>query len=348
MKAKTAILSLSHAAVDLACAALVFGRLLTGEVWLNVILYNAFAFLMQLPMGIIADRLDRNLLFAAAGCALIALAYPIAALTALAPALFAPLAAIVAGIGNGAFHVGGGIEILNGSRGKAGALGVFVSPGAIGLYIGTFFAEKLWEKPWLVPAAMVVTGLALACISFKNSRFISQNAEFDTSLERGGIIPLAALFLVVVLRAFMGTTNAFSAGDALSALPAFAAGLVPVLCLALGKAAGGFVSDAIGAKRASAISLGLCAALLLIPGPAYLKLAALFLFNMTMPITLFASARLLKGAKGTAFGLLTAALFLGSVPAFLGLRPQLPAWLGAALAAFSLIMLLVGLEKEPK
>ena len=340
MKAKTAILSLSHAAVDLACAALVFGRLLTGEVWLKVILYNAFAFLMQLPMGIIADRLDRNLLFAAAGCALIALSYPLAPL--------APAAAVIAGIGNGAFHVGGGIEILNGSRGKAGALGVFVSPGAIGLYIGTFFAEKLCEMPWLVPAAMVLTGLALALISFKKSRFISENAEFDPSLEKGGILPLAALFAVVVLRAFMGTTNAFSVGGALSALPAFAAGLVPVLCLALGKAAGGFVSDAIGTKPASVISLALCAVLLLIPGPAYLKLAALFLFNMTMPITLFASARLLKGAKGTAFGLLTAALFLGSMPVFLGLRQQIPAWLGAALAALSLIMLLVGLEKEPK
>lgn len=337
MRSKTAMLSLSHAAVDLACAALVFGRLLTGEVWLNVVLYNAFAFLMQLPMGVIADRLNRNMLFAAAGCALVALAYPLAGVP--------PLAAVIAGIGNGAFHVGGGIEVLNGSGGKAGALGVFVSPGAIGLYIGTFFAEKLWETPLLVPAAMVLIGLLLALVSFKKSRFVSENAGFEPELERDGALPLASLFLVVVLRAFMGTTDAFSAKSALSALPAFAAGLIPVLCLALGKAAGGFVSDAIGIKRTSAVSLGLCAVLLLLPGPAF-TLAALFLFNMTMPITLFASARLLKGAKGTAFGLLTAALFLGSVPAFLGIRLSLPAWLSAALAGWSLALLLLGLKKE--
>ena len=338
MKTETALLSVSHAAVDLACAALFFGFLKTGDVWLNMVLYNAFAFLMQLPMGIIADRLNRNLLFAGIGCALVALAYPLAGIPV--------LSAVVAGIGNGAFHVGGGIEVLNGSNGRAGALGVFVSPGAIGLFLGRFYSTELRLVPLLVPAALVLFGLVLALVSFKKSRFVSRNAEFDPKVEKGGMLPLAALFLVVVLRSFMGTTNAFSLGAALSALPPVLAGLVPVLCLACGKAAGGFVSDAIGTRLTSVISLGLCALALFFPASPYLTLAALFLFNMTMPVTLFASANLLRGAKGTAFGLLTAALFMGCVPAFLGAPLEFPSYISGGFALISLALLLPGLKRE--
>lgn len=39
---------------------------------------------------------------------------------------------------------------------------------------------------------------------------------------------------------------------------------------------------------------------------------------MTMPVTLWAVARILPGAKGFSFGLLTFALFLGFCPSYLG------------------------------
>ena len=66
-----------------------------------------------------------------------------------------------------------------------------------------------------------------------------------------------------------------------------------------------------------------------------------------MPLTLFASARLLRGAKGTAFGLLTAALFLGVVPFFLGLAIPASNVLFGVLAAVSGVLLVIGL-KEPE
>lgn len=348
MKTKVAILSIAHAAVDLACAALFFGFLVgkgpllwfdsSMNAWLCMVLYNAFAFLMQLPMGILADKLDRNLPFAALGCGLIAIAFMLTARPW--------LAAIVAGTGNGAFHVGGGIEVLNGSERRAGPLGVFVSPGAIGLYIGTFYAGLLAKYAFAVPLAMMFFGALLLLYHRGYEKTLTKNAEFSVSLPEGGLLPLVSLFLVVVLRAFMGTSDAFSVTGAFSALPPFGARIIPVLCLAAGKAAGGFVSDAIGAKLTGIISLALCAAGLFFPASPYITLAALFLFNMTMPVTLYASARLLKGAKGAAFGLLTAALFLGYVPAFLGARLQLPAFVNGLLAIASLVLLLVGLGKE--
>ena len=72
--------------------------------------------------------------------------------------------------------------------------------------------------------------------------------------------------------------------------------------------------------------------------------AALFLFNMTMPVTLWAMVQLLPGAKGFSFGLLTFGLFIGFIPVYLGCPPVLGLGAGYAIAAAgSLVLLTVGL-----
>ncbi len=329
---KTALLSLAHAIVDMACAALFFQSLSGSAIWYGMVLYNACAFLCQLPIGIVADRLNRNLPFAAIGCALVAIGFALKAMPL--------LAVIVAGLGNGAFHVGGGIEVLNGSDTKAGLLGVFVSPGAIGLYFGRVFAGFFGTYAWLLPAVLLLVGAGLLFVGRKSIRSGSGNAELSFDLPKGGVTALALLFFVVVLRAFTGTTGAFATGDLLTALPPVLSGLIPVLCLALGKAAGGLIADKTGLIPTAIVSLGLCAIFLFFPLHPVLTLCALFLFNMTMPITLFESARLWKGAKGGAFGLLTFALFVGVVPYMLGLLPAGSPWLYGALALVSLALLL--------
>lgn len=134
---------------------------------------------------------------------------------------------------------------------------------------------------------------------------------------------------MVVLRSYMGMNQAFPWKADWA--PALAAALV------LGKAAGGFAMDALGPRKASAASLGLAAALYpasALPLPGVL---AVFLFNMTMPVTLWAAARALPGQKGFAFGLLTFALFMGFLPSFLG-WPGLPGG-GAGYAAVSIVSL---------
>ncbi len=327
---KLTLLSVAHFCVDMACAALFFGYLCRGaEWWLTMVVYNACAFALQLPLGLMADKADRNLPFAAAGCLLVAGSFLLAG---------APLpAAIVAGLGNGMFHVGGGLEVFNGSP-KAAPLGVFVSPGALGLYLGTAGASLLARYGWTMPLLMVLTGLVILAVGRADGTLVSENAPLSLDLQRGDRLPLLCLFLVVALRSLLGG-GAFSTG--LSDLP----GLVPVLCLALGKAAGGFAGDRLGAKRTAVLSLGAAAALLLLPR-GYVTLAALFLFNMTMPLTLHEAARRLSGAKGAAFGLLTCALFVGMLPRFAGLVPALPAYAWAALVLLSLGLLWAGLGKE--
>ena len=336
---KTALLSVVHAAVDLACAALFYTTLSGESLWLGMVLYNACAFLCQLPMGIVADRLNRNLLFAAIGCALVAAGFALRSVPI--------LAMVVAGLGNGAFHVGGGIEVLNGSEEKAGPLGVFVSPGAIGLYFGRVFSEQMLSLPWLLPAILLALGAAILLLGKTEFSHGSGNAPLSLETPRYGVPLLALLFLVVALRSLMGTTAAFSTGTLLKGLPSAWAGLIPVLCLAGGKAAGGFVADRWKTIPTAIVSLGLCTLLLFFPLHPSFALVALFLFNMSMPLTLFGAARLLRGAKGTAFGLLTAALFLGVVPHFLNVTLPASPWLFGTLCAVSLVLLVIGLIRPP-
>ncbi len=324
---------LAHFWVDLSCALLVFRQLSGGtEFALCLLLYNFCAFAMQMPLGLLADRLDRNGITAAAGCGLVALAYGVPVPV---------LAAVTAGMGNALFHLGGGIDVLNRSGEKAWALGVYVSPGALGLYLGTLWGKSGAPGLWAGPAVLLALGGAILWLcrrTFGSLRSGNAPVELDAPYGYGVVLPL---FLVVVLRSYMGMNQVFAwkSGGGWA--------LVLTLALVLGKTAGGFAMDRVGAQRASAGSLGLAAALYLasaLPLPGTL---AVFLFNMTMPVTLWAAARALPGAKGFSFGLLTFALFLGYLPSWLGWPSLLAGPVSyTAAAVLSLVLLWFPLRKE--
>lgn len=321
-----ALYSLAHFWVDLSCALLVF-RTMAGEAdfMLCLLLYNFCAFALQMPFGLLADRLDRNGVVAAAGCVLTALAY-------LLP-LPVP-AAVTAGVGNALFHLGGGVDTLNRSRESAWALGIFVSPGALGLFIGTLWGRGASPALWLGPAGL----LALGGLILALRRGPSGNEAVDVSAP-GGYAPLPPLFLVVVLRSYMGMNQAFDWKAEWA--------LVLTLALVLGKTAGGFAMDRLGARSASAISLGLASALYLASALPLPGVLAVFLFNMTMPVTLWAAARVMPGAKGFTFGLLTFALFLGYLPSMMGWPSLLTGPVRYGLVALlSLALLWFPLRKE--
>ena len=323
--------SLTHFWVDLSCAFLVFRTMTDSpDFALCLLLYNFCAFALQMPFGLLADRLNRNGIVAASGCGLVALAY-----------LF-PLpvpAAVTAGVGNALFHLGGGIDVLNESRDRAWALGIFVSPGALGLFIGTLWGKALSPALWLAPAGLLALAAAILWLCrglFGSLR--SRNAAVDVSAPNG-YGTLLPLFLVVVLRSYMGMNQAF----AWKAEWAIAL----TLALVLGKTSGGFVMDALGGRRASGWSLGLAAALYLFSALPLPGILAVFLFNMTMPVTLWAAAKTMPGAKGFTFGLLTFALFLGFLPSFMGWPSLLTGPISyAVVAAASLLLLWFPLRKE--
>ena len=332
------VYSATHFLVDFACAFLMFRYIMgTPNVYLCVLLYNFCAFAMEMPLGVIADKWNRNFLFAIIGCILVGSAFGLSSLSV--------ISVLVIGIGNAMFHLGGGIDVLNISGKKLGALGVFVSPGAFGVYLGTMLGKGDSLPAIVFPLALLAAAGLIFAIHKAQKGTYPGNAVF--SLEGVGarriIAAIACLFLVVCLRSYVGLALDFpwkSAGYW---------GLALICAVVLGKTIGGFAADRFGPGKATILSLGIAAFLFLFPLVPPAGVAAVLLFNMTMPITLWAMAKILPGAKGLAFGLLTFGLFLGFLPIYLGYSGVETlsgmSWLFAALAAGSLVLLLAGLRR---
>ena len=308
--AVTAVYALVHMAVDLSCAFLVFAYVSGGERWyLWLLIYNFCAFALQMPIGAAADRWDRNSCVAAGGCA------GVLAGLLLGSVGFPAAAAVVAGIGNACFHVGGGIDVLNRSGGNAAPLGIFVAPGALGIFLGTMLGRAgKGPEVWL-GGLLILSAAAIRLMAGRERLWTSSgNAPVSFAVQSDKTVPAAACFLAaVILRSYSGMVQNFPWKETLAGSGFILAGAV-----VLGKMAGGILADKTGVWRTAFCSM--CAAavgFLCLVYPA-VGILAVFCWNMSMPLTLWAVAEAFPGAKGFGFGLLTFGLFVGFCPAWLG------------------------------
>lgn len=308
--------SLSHLLVDGLCAAAVFGRLGAAERLTELILlYNTLAFSTQCLAGLAADRIGRHGVCASASMLLVALGYllPLPALGRI----------VCIGLGNSVFHVAGGSMTLERSMGRAGRLGVFVAPGAVGLALGTM-------RPRLgVLFALLALPCALA-IPAAEARTVKAPGP-PASHTRSLLIPLL-LAAAVAIRAVGGAAVSFpwQSGTALT--------LLTVLCVAAGKALGGFVCDRLGPRRTALLSVIPAAlAIAFCSGRMLPSLAGQLALNLSMPVTLWLMYRAMPEAPGFAFGLAASALWPGTIAG------RLMILTGPALRASVLLSFLFGL-----
>jgi FSR family fosmidomycin resistance protein-like MFS transporter len=288
---------------------------------------------MQLLVGIIADKLNRNNIVAVAGCLLVCAAFGLTSI---------PIAAAaVIGLGNGMFHIGGGIDVLNISEKKSAALGIFVSPGALGIYFGANLGRADLSIAIPILIALVTAAGVISALSRFRGGTIVQNAPFSPEAPPKLFIAVISLFLVVCLRSYIGLSIDFPwRGIGYW-------GLALVCASAFGKTIGGFLFDRFGAAKTTVLTLGIASLLFLLPQMPIAGVTAILLFNMTMPITLWFVAKIIPGAKGFSFGLLTFALFLGFLPVYLGANAP-PFWVFAPLSAMSLGLLTFGITRYNK
>ena len=305
--------SVMHAVVDFGCAALVMGIARETGISLPlaatvIILYDFCAFALQFPVGILADRLNRNSLIAALGCALVAIGF------LLRP--WAVTACVIAGIGNALYHVGGGVDVLNLSDRKAALSGIFVSTGDLGLFLGLNAHLLPLGSTAIFILLLVSTAILLGLYYLIKYRYRVENVPCERLIEPGSLsdgqkLILFCMMSTVYLRSCFGVCMSFSWRSA------FTGGLIAASAIMLGKMLGGVIGDRLGWTKTSVCSLLLAAVLIVFAEKSMAcGLAALVLFNMTMPITLCVTVDLFRNRRGAAFGLTSAMLFFGLIPAF--------------------------------
>ncbi|MBP3352453.1 MAG: hypothetical protein J6L65_08650 [Lachnospiraceae bacterium] len=340
----TAPYAILHFLVDGLCAFAMFGTFSVRENWyLNVLLYNFCAFALQMPMGVVLDTLNRRKCerkyepsfgFAAVGVMLTCLG-----------AVTHP---VILGFGNALFHLGGGVGTIHEDEAKGWkgrGLGVFVAPGALGLYLGTLLAKG--EVIRMLPVLIVIGLVAVCCLGWCCYLMLSQKKMTATmaeaNIEKDGLLLLLGCLLVVILRSYIGMAVGFSWKTTVLA------GTIAVLAVVFGKVAGGFVAAGAGIRRTVVVSLLFAAVCYMLSENMLAGILALFLFNMTMPITLYLLVQKLKGLAGFSFGLLTFGLFIGFLPTYLGMELLVDdRVLGAVGSLLSLVILWLCVKRYHK
>ena len=303
------IYSVIHFIVDLSCSILV-SNLVTKKMGLDtnlfvaILTYNFFAFAMQLPIGIIADKINKNAICSAVGCLLVAVSYGFSSLGV--------ISCIIAGIGNAMFHVGGGIDVLNISDKKATLSGIFVSTGAMGIFLGGKSVAIEFNKYYIIILILLISSGLLFWLYSKIKGKID-NAEIKKiKLNKNEWIAIICIFITVCIRSCVGMILTFSWKSS------FVFAFLSILSVVFGKMLGGIIGDKIGFEKIS-ISLFISAVCFIFAfNNPIMGMIAILLFNMTMPITLIGLSNIFDNNKGFAFGLLTLALFVGAVPTFIG------------------------------
>ena len=339
--------ALCHFVVDFACVSTMLcavSRVLgeSGQdslefVALSILLYDIVAFTLQLPVGIVLDKLDKNsyaalLSYALVGAGVLISLFPVALLEWLAVLLLA--------VGNALFHSAGGLIVLNISQKHAGPSGIFIATGAIGVFLGTQSAQmERLQIAFSLLVLLFLCALITLVVQKVNKKYWNvHNVAFDIpKFSSNTLLAIALLTLVVALRSYAGMVMAFPWKSQMLLL------VLSILGVFAGKALGGMVADRIGFRTTAIFSL-IAAATLFAPSweVPVMGLLGVFFFNFTMSITLASLANILPNAKGTAFGLASFSLAVGALPALAGFRIEHPAML-SVISLVSALALGVGL-----
>ena len=294
-----------HACVEIVCFYLLryhYPVILSGIIALT---FDFFAFL---PQGIIGDFIikHKNLPYETIGnCLMLVSVF-------LVWSSYKPIHVtgyIVLAIGNAILHECGAISTVADSDGRLFPSSLFVSGGSFGLVIGqTLGINGLPPYFLIIPLAVS----EICCLSAKSSLRKENYPVFDCENKKipAGIILLAA-FIVTAVRSYIGYAIPISWNKEVwqSFLLFFIMGF--------GKALGGLLADTIGFRKTAWIG-ALVAVPFLLFGDTLMVVSCIgvFFFSMTMSITFAMCLSVLKKNPGMAFGITTAALFLGLLPVF--------------------------------
>ena len=305
--ANLAVFGCAHALVDVIGAGILFTlwqqkTLGAEETGFCFLLFNLVAFGLQPVLGLLLDRWQRPRDCAIAGCLL-------AGMGVIGFSQRPLFSLVLVGLGNALFHIGAGSICLQLTPGRAAAPGIFVAPGAIGLFLGSYLGQSGTFASWpfilmLLLLCGIMLILPLPAIDYRRDQDSRPTAWTVTA--------------VVLLLACIGGRSLTGGGLEFPWKTNFVAVIVLTACVFLGKGLGGVIADRLGWRGTAVGAVAVATPLLAFgagtPAPA---IAGMFLFNIPMAVTLAARANLMPGRPAFAFGLSSLALEAGIWPVLL-------------------------------
>ena len=306
MKNKISFISiygLCHFIVDFVCAIFILGKLpyianTYSDFSIAVIIYNFFAFAFQVPIGYVLDKIKLYKYISIVGFSLIGLCYLINYNN-----IF--ILATIIGVGNAFFHLEGGVNIYNISKGKAFLNGLFVAPGALGIFLGTTFRDELIKTKF--PVFLIFLSIILLLLTQKQqiNKELDNNRKTKFNHLRVALI-VALIGLSIIVRSIGGSKIIYSWKSG------FILSFIYTISIVIGKAFGGLFADRIGITKVALISLTGSAIFLLFGYNIHIfAYIGILLFNVPMSITLTILENTLSKKIACAVGLNTMFQFIG-------------------------------------
>jgi FSR family fosmidomycin resistance protein-like MFS transporter len=258
-------------------------------------IYNVMAFLTQPITGLLADKVSSKYSILYVSMLMFALSACFAAI----PSCNVVVVAILLGLGNSLFHVWGGRGVAVATQNDIRALGIFVSPGVLGLAIGAIFAS--WYLYYILLMLLGILSTIHSCCT----NFVEQQSASDTNKKPYVFLIIVVLIAFVVLRSFgageFSTTLEKDGGIMI---------LISAIVAALGKGLGGYFARVSKKYFLTFFVFSIVTLICFLVGNILYSTVyiGLFAVNCTMPFTLYWAQKLFPKKEGFAFGLLAAAL----------------------------------------
>ncbi len=294
-----------HLVVDGICGFVIFSSLYPlvslDNAFIIFILYNFCAFVLQPLTGFLIDKFDYDKLL------LICLTFVFA--LCLCVNLNPFLSCILLGIANSFFHTIGGKYVLKNKQNSMSLQGLFVSLGAIGLSLGSYFYGNILKVIFLFLIFTLLTLLIFLkdkTIKKSMDEKTENNSKIKKLVPKETIIIVVLLLIVTFVRAFRNKGTVYSWNINKNTI------LLISTITALGKIIGGVLGDKFGIRNTILLSFIISFVSIFFTGKnMYLDLVSILAINFSMPITLFLLNKSFPNHEGFNFGLLAAVLFPG-------------------------------------
>ena len=334
----------AHFSVETACFYYLYNNLNIGNTWwIIALLYDALAFLPQNIMGIIADKFPK-ICYGAIGFIMVlaSLIFP-----------FSWFGLVSIALGNALIHIDGAEKTLINSNGKIAPNAIFVGGGSFGVILGRLLGvnSKLFV---LIPIFLVLISIVLLLI-FTSTKFFApelKNNEVQIDSTPSVVSEKISQRLLTLIIIFVVAVRGYLAYSIPTGWSVNTFHLIILYSyMGLGKMFGGIVVDKLGYKPATIISiLGALPFLLLGNNLPLISLTGVFLYSMSMPITIGMAYSKFKNSPGFAFGITTIGLFIGFCPEFFFSVNTLIAQqiVVSVLSIIVFILIFISLNKEVK